>query len=258
MDHKTRDQVVNSLRAAAATLLRESLPPKAKKPVKASVDYAAALKLAMDASAKADACKNDAECEAAHNEAAKLHTSAAQIAEDAFQNHEARASNHQHDAREAAKRASMSSKKTASKTAAAHIEAAKLHTSAAKKRPVRASALNTFEDSYVTTMLWSTNDESNDAGGEPLDRNYSATDLSPEAIEKVKKDCTSFKEKAGDLLDGLDDDQVAHDFWLTRNGHGAGFWDGDYEDDVGDKLTELSKTFGEIDPYVGDDGKIHL
>lgn len=248
MDHKTRDQVVNSLRAAAATLLRESLPPKAKKPaVRASVDYATALKLAMDASAKAEECKNDAECEAAHNEAAKLHTSAAKIAEAAFENHEARASNHQHDAREAAKRAAMSSKKSASKTTASTL-----------KRPVRASALNTFERSYVETMLWSSNDESTDNGGEPLDKNYSATDLSPEAVEKVKEDCASFIEKAGDLLDGLDEEKVAHDFWLTRNHHGAGFWDGDYEKDIGDKLTKLSHSFGDADAVVGDDGKIHL
>lgn len=33
------------------------------------------------------------------------------------------------------------------------------------------------------------------------------------------------------------------DFWWTRNGAGAGFWDGDWEQ--GDQLTALSHTFSE-------------
>lgn len=36
------------------------------------------------------------------------------------------------------------------------------------------------------------------------------------------------------------------DFYLTRNGHGAGFWDGDYPDEVGRKLTDIAHGFGEV------------
>jgi hypothetical protein len=39
---------------------------------------------------------------------------------------------------------------------------------------------------------------------------------------------------------------IGHDFWLTRNRHGAGFWDGDYESELGDRLDKISKTFSEI------------
>jgi len=35
----------------------------------------------------------------------------------------------------------------------------------------------------------------------------------------------------------------ASDFWLTRNGHGAGFWDGGW--DHGDELAEIAHSFGE-------------
>ena len=56
----------------------------------------------------------------------------------------------------------------------------------------------------------------------------------------------------------IDMEQVAHDFWLTRNRHGAGFWDGDYEEEAGKKLTEIAHSFGEVHPYVGDDGKIYI
>jgi len=43
---------------------------------------------------------------------------------------------------------------------------------------------------------------------------------------------------------------------MTRNGHGAGFWDGDWPDD-GDRLTKASEAYGTFDLYVGDDGEIH-
>jgi hypothetical protein len=49
-------------------------------------------------------------------------------------------------------------------------------------------------------------------------------------------------------------EQAGTDFHFTRNGHGAGFWDGDLES--GDKLTEISKTYGtaELSLYVSGDG----
>ena len=109
-------------------------------------------------------------------------------------------------------------------------------------------------------MLWSSNDESNDQGGDPLDENYDQSDLSPEAMAIIKDDCEKFLDLAENTID-LDRFELGclgHDFWLTRNHHGAGFWDGDYPEDVGKVLTELSHKFGEINPIVGDDGKIYL
>ena len=40
--------------------------------------------------------------------------------------------------------------------------------------------------------------------------------------------------------------QAGHDFWLTRNGHGAGFWDGDWPK-YGKMFTEISELFGTAD-----------
>ena len=48
-------------------------------------------------------------------------------------------------------------------------------------------------------------------------------------------------------------DYAAHDFILTRNGHGAGFWDGDWSEPIATKLTELCKKFGEIEIYLSDE-----
>ena len=118
--------------------------------------------------------------------------------------------------------------------------------------------MNNIESDYVDCLFWSTNDNSNEQGGEPLERNYSVDNLSIEAKLKIEADCILFADKAGDLI--LESDpHPGHDFWLTRNGHGAGFWDGDYKPkERGDKLTEIAKGFGSSTPYIGDDGKIYL
>lgn len=50
---------------------------------------------------------------------------------------------------------------------------------------------------------------------------------------------------------------AGHDFWLTRSGHGAGFWDGDWPEPAASTLDKASKEFGNVDLYVGDDGQIH-
>jgi hypothetical protein len=51
--------------------------------------------------------------------------------------------------------------------------------------------------------------------------------------------------------------QTGRDLWLTRNGHGAGFWDRNLGA-LGDRLTEAAKQLGEQDAYLGDDGFIYL
>jgi hypothetical protein len=46
---------------------------------------------------------------------------------------------------------------------------------------------------------------------------------------------------------------AGHDFFLTRNGHGAGFWDKDIYDELApngcNRLTELAKMCGSADVY---------
>ncbi len=113
---------------------------------------------------------------------------------------------------------------------------------------------------YLRTALWSSNDESTPEGGDPMDDNYDVDDFAPEAVQLAQQMILKFQKAAGKLLDGLDMTRVAHDLWLTQNSHGAGFWDGDYEDPpgLGDKLTEIAKKLGPVHPYVGDDGVIYF
>lgn len=113
--------------------------------------------------------------------------------------------------------------------------------------------MDKYLEQYLITALWSSIDDNE----EPFDLNYTVDDISEEFKEKSKNEWESFQKKAGSLLDGLDMTNVAHDFWLTRNGHGSGFWDGDYEKNIGESLTKISKEFPEVYLYLGDDKQIH-
>ena len=42
-----------------------------------------------------------------------------------------------------------------------------------------------------------------------------------------------------------DEGRIGHDLWLTRNGHGAGFWDGDWPEPFATKATDWSEAYGE-------------
>jgi hypothetical protein len=120
--------------------------------------------------------------------------------------------------------------------------------------------LDEWQLQYIETALWSSTDESREDGGDPMDANYSLADLAPETVQAMAADCDRFRERAGDWLDEHDDPTMAaHDFWLTRNGHGAGFWDGDWPR-YGDALTAMvgwRTDFAEVTLYVGDDGMIY-
>lgn len=111
---------------------------------------------------------------------------------------------------------------------------------------------DTFFQAYVEAALWSSTDDD----GDPLDSNYNAGDIALETLERMQCDCNGFSDaNSDDIGDRLE--QAGHDFWLTRNGHGAGFWDGDWPEEAGDRLTEAAKRLGEFNLYVGDDGVIY-
>ena len=128
--------------------------------------------------------------------------------------------------------------------------------------------MDSFTRAYIECALWSSVDYETD---EPLDENHDIYDLAPETLNAMIADCADFQQAASALLDELTDprtgenltaiaadpdDQHGHDFWLTRNGHGAGFWDRGYGP-TGDKLTDLAKAWGSVDLCIGDDGKIY-
>ena len=116
-------------------------------------------------------------------------------------------------------------------------------------------SFETFRDSYIETLLWSEVDCDEDGS---MGENFEGCDdeLAPEALKDIETDCRDFYDAHCTLFEG-DESQAGHDFCLTRNGHGAGFWDGDWPDDIGAELTEASKPYGTQGLCRGDDGLIY-
>lgn len=108
-------------------------------------------------------------------------------------------------------------------------------------------------DAYIECALWSSTDDD----GTPLDQ--SGATLAPEARETMAQDVYDFLRGVWDDgidLSALEPEQIGHDFWLTRNRHGAGFWDRGLGE-LGDTLTDIAHAYGECDLYIGDDGLIY-
>jgi hypothetical protein len=126
--------------------------------------------------------------------------------------------------------------------------------------PQTASDLQALLDAYIDCALWSSTDDD----GTPLDSDYDETDLAPETLAQMREDCTAFlADNAADCgTHGITDarwswqEQCGHDFWLTRNRHGAGFWDRG-TGDVGQRLADAARIYGACDLYVGDNGLIY-
>lgn len=113
---------------------------------------------------------------------------------------------------------------------------------------------------YIIAALWSTNDESDPSGGEPLDRNYTKDNIHPDTIFEMRQDVERFvNENWQDLQtwkgNTTVEQQTGHDFWLNRNGHGVGFWEPEWGN-PGERLHQAAIAFGEYHLYVGDDGTI--
>lgn len=112
------------------------------------------------------------------------------------------------------------------------------------------SAPQAFVDAYLEALLWS---EEPDRGSED---SWGDAIASNELREQSARDCDEFWSQAEPLLDEWSWDQAGHDFALTRNHHGTGYWDRDLPN--GDELTKLAHAAGEVWVYAGDDGFLYL
>lgn len=138
--------------------------------------------------------------------------------------------------------------------------------------------MDAFTRGYIEAALWSSTayghpDEAAAAReGRCFDRSFNALgytwrDLAPATLARMIADCARFQTKhAEDLTAYVKQRAVPStenpwayaglDFWLTRNGHGAGFWDRELGP-LGDRLTNAAHAYGEVDLYLGDDGVIY-
>lgn len=106
---------------------------------------------------------------------------------------------------------------------------------------------------YVACALWSS---CNDVG-EHLDDDCDFDDVAPDTLAEMREDVHSFVQSASDILERTDisEEQTGHDLWLTRNHHGAGFWDRGLGAD-GEALTVMAHSMGSVDLWVDDTGKV--
>lgn len=79
-----------------------------------------------------------------------------------------------------------------------------------------------------------------------------------DSIIKAYEDIKKFLEYAGDAVNDIDEEQLGHDIWLTRNHHGAGFFDRGYDDEIEKVLMDSAHKLGEESIFVDDDGKLHF
>ena len=115
---------------------------------------------------------------------------------------------------------------------------------------------------------------------EPFDSYFDVDDCTEEFVRAAIADCAEFKRRceqcdrgAGctlweELTEIADDESdIGYDFWLTRNHHGAGFWDGDFDnseelpeglDNAGDAATAIAQEFSEINMWATEEGRIDL
>lgn len=112
------------------------------------------------------------------------------------------------------------------------------------------------------TLVWQS--------GEDLDyRGFDRSDIDPGQQELLIERFRAFMETNSVDIDaymahtGRTMTDVAHDYILTANRHGTGFWDRcycgiDQSDEPAKRLSNMARLDGEIDLYVGDDGSLDL
>lgn len=101
------------------------------------------------------------------------------------------------------------------------------------------ATLDEFTRAYIEAALWSSSDtRPGEEEPRPLDDGLSVDDFAQETLDAMIADCAKFQaDNATDISTGSvrgsngdysDVERAGHDFWLTRAGHGCGFWDGDW------------------------------
>lgn len=139
--------------------------------------------------------------------------------------------------------------------AASYASAATFARVAFPNATVTNAGLSDFARAYVEAALWLFGE-----GDEP-----GKDELDPATLETMAREADAFAASNRALigLADLDDTRAGHCFYLSRNGHGSGFFDEPESRaplavvNACDRLQEAARKAGERDLYRGDDGKIY-
>lgn len=132
-----------------------------------------------------------------------------------------------------------------------------------------ADQIETIVNSHLTTMLW-TNPLPNPYTGESSDDefgyfedDYDSDDATPELRAKLTEEVEHLNSEMSDELRSALETYIehfgiswphsfGHDLALTRDGHGAGFWDRGLGE-AGDVLTKWAESLGTLHVFHGHD-----
>ena len=107
---------------------------------------------------------------------------------------------------------------------------------------------DSFLGGYLECALWTAED--NDA---------TIFDFDPDTLAEAQSLCDQFQAENAEALERYyektdrTDPSAGHDLWLTRNGHGVGFWDRIAGDEF-PELCDAAKALGECYVFLDDDG----
>lgn len=134
--------------------------------------------------------------------------------------------------------------------------------------------VNKILNSYLETALWTEEEKLKEDEDESFDDMYGEADddirdivsntelsfdnISDDSKIKAYMDIKKFLEIAGNAVEGIDEIELGHDIWLTRNHHGAGFFDRGYDEEVEARLTQAAHQLGEETVYIDDNYKIQF
>ena len=143
--------------------------------------------------------------------------------------------------------------------------------------PVTRNALCLWSDlshiarGYIEALFFTETEGSIEAGtfdpetGSALPEEAGFSSLAPGAVSRAITDCAAFEASpawqaflASEAWYDQDEAQCGRNLWYTRNGHGCGFWDGDYPEPHASALTGAAKALGETWACWGDDERVHL
>jgi hypothetical protein len=116
----------------------------------------------------------------------------------------------------------------------------------------------TFYVAYIDCLLWSSSYTDADDQEHNFD-DYSVYDIGIHSEREQRAQCREFYDKWSEYYtaQGWDHEQAGHDFALTRNGHGAGFWDRG-KGKAGDVLTDACEQYQEVYCEIGESGDIGI
>ena len=101
----------------------------------------------------------------------------------------------------------------------------------------------------LEAIIWSTPALRFEDDQDMMDDHVTTHDFDGAAIESLESDLEGFCEMIAADIQDMEPGQLGHDFALTRDCHGAGFWDRGYGE-RGERLTDAAKSFGSVEAYL--------